>query len=302
MERQTFRANGMYCEACEKLLKMEIGEIKGVTLVEADYAKGIVEVQGAGFAEKQVIAAIEKAGYGVGEDYSGKSFERELGGFLADFASGKPNTATIRKCFIYSVASFAALAILAFALSQLLSAKPSQLAYFIYSAITAVAVGGAIALHRAYKSGYTCMEGMMIGMTIGMMAGFMFGAIAGATNGMFVGSIFGMAIGMLVGAYAGKCCGIMGIMEGLMAGLMGGTMGAMLTVMMAFDNLDIFIPIFLAACLLVLAGLKYMLHSYIGRRKQGALMPFAQFFSLCLALLLAAIAVIVFAPRAGVVV
>jgi hypothetical protein len=143
------------------------------------------------------------------------------------------------------------------------------------------------------------MEGMMVGMTIGMMAGFLFGAIVGATNGMFTGSVFGMLLGMAVGAYSGKCCGIMGVMEGLMAGLMGGTMGAMLTVMMALDNLQLFMPLMVLSCALITACLSVMIVSTAGRRESCRVMGLPNFAALALFLAALCCAAILLAPRAG---
>jgi hypothetical protein len=111
-----------------------------------------------------------------------------------------------------------------------------------------------------------------------------------------------MGLGMPLGAYAGRCCGIMGLMEGMMAGLMGGTMGAMLTVRMQFDHLGEFMLIFTLSCLAILAGLKYMMHYYAGRRGEGQLMGFPQFFALAFLMSFLAMAVVLYAPRAGAVV
>ena len=171
--------------------------------------------------------------------------------------------------------------------------------YIVYAAISAVAVGGAIALARAYKSHFNCMEGMMVGMTVGMSAGFLFGAIVGATNGMFVGSVFGMLVGMALGYYVGKACGVMGAMEGLMAGVMGGTMGAMLTVMMQFDHLGEFMALFVLSNLLVLAGLKYMIYYYAGKRGEVQFMGPLNFFALALILFVLTLAVVLLVPRSG---
>lgn len=296
MAKSSFKVSGMYCESCEKLLKMEIGDVKGVKAVHAEYAKGTVDVEGDKLDEKQVEAAIRKAGYGAGDEYAGRNFEREIGVFLSDFIAGKPHVQLVRQCFTYSVLTFIVLAVLAFAGF----ASSKYLVYIVYSAFSAVAVGGAVALARAYKSHFNCMEGMMVGMTVGMSAGFLFGAIVGATNGMFIGSLFGMLAGMALGYYVGKACGIMGAMEGLMAGVMGGTMGAMLAVMMQYDNLALFLPVFMLANLLVLAGLKYMIYCYAGRRADGKMMPFAGFFAIAAVLTALAVAVILYAPRAGV--
>lgn len=178
----------------------------------------------------------------------------------------------------------------------------SKIPFMAYAVLSSVAITASIAHYHSHRTQFTCMEGMMVGMTIGMVAGFLFGAIVGATNGMFMGSVFGMAAGMLTGAYAGKCCGIMGIMEGLMAGLMGGTMGAMLSVMMLNDNLALFMPILLASCLAILAGLAYMVHTTAGMRDEGKLMPFANFLAISFALAAITVVVIAYAPRAGLVV
>ena len=111
-----------------------------------------------------------------------------------------------------------------------------------------------------------------------------------------------MAVGMATGAYAGKCCGIMGAMEGLMAGVMGGTMGAMITVMMQYDNLALFMPIFVLANLLILTGLKYMIYHYAGRRTEAKMMPAYSFFAIAAVLAALTVAVILYAPKSGVVV
>ena len=46
--KQSFKASGMHCSACEKLLQMEIGGLKGVKSVKANAVKGTVEVEGEG--------------------------------------------------------------------------------------------------------------------------------------------------------------------------------------------------------------------------------------------------------------
>jgi heme/copper-type cytochrome/quinol oxidase subunit 2 len=44
----------------------------------------------------------------------------------------------------------------------------------------------------------------------------------------------------------------MGITQGLMSGIMGGTMGPMISVMMFYDHLSIFMPIYIVLNVLVL--------------------------------------------------
>ena len=104
---------------------------------------------------------------------------------------------------------------------------------------------------------------------------------------------------MALGYYVGKACGIMGAMEGLMAGVMGGTMGAMLTVMMQFDHLGEFMLLFVLSNLLVLAGLKYMIYYYAGKRGEVKFMAFPGFLALALLLAVLTVAVIMFAPHAA---
>ena len=283
--------SGMTCEACEKLITRAV-EKAGASVKEISASKGFAVIGYDG--DKSVIeAAIEKAGYSLDELPPSTPLEQQLSTFISDFIAGKPATKVLRTCFTYSIISFMLLAAISFAGF----ASSKYFIYVIYSAISAVAVGGAIALARAYKSHFNCMEGMMVGMTVGMSAGFLFGAIVGATNGMFVGSVFGMLLGMALGYYVGKACGIMGAMEGLMAGIMGGTMGAMLTVMMQFDHLGEFMPLFVLSNLLVLAGLKYMIYYYAGKRTEAKFMQPSSFFALALALLALTVAVILFAPH-----
>ncbi len=65
MAKQTFSVKGMHCPSCEKILKMDIGELSGVKSVKADYKKGTVEVEGEGFDAGAVKKAIAQNGYKV---------------------------------------------------------------------------------------------------------------------------------------------------------------------------------------------------------------------------------------------
>lgn len=65
MAKQTFNVKGMHCAACEKLLQMEIGGLKGVKRVQANAVKGTVEVDGDGFDAAAVKKAITDNGYKV---------------------------------------------------------------------------------------------------------------------------------------------------------------------------------------------------------------------------------------------
>jgi len=294
MKTEKIAISGMTCESCEKLVTHAV-EKAGASVKEISASKGYAVIDYEG--DKSAIeAAIENAGYSLDELPPSTPLEHQLSTFIGDFIAGKPATRNIRACFTYSVATFL---ILCAALYFIFGSPNKYALYMIYSALSAVAVGGAIALARAYKSHFNCMEGMMVGMTVGMSAGFLFGAIVGATNGMFVGSVFGMLVGMALGYYVGKACGVMGAMEGLMAGVMGGTMGAMLTVMMQFDHLGEFMLLFVLSNLLVLAGLKYMIYYYAGKRGEVKFMPPLNFFALALLLTALTVAVMLFAPHSA---
>jgi len=296
MKTEKIEIDGMTCESCEKLVSHAVAKAGG-SVKEISASKGFATIEYPDGEREKMEQAIASAGYSIGGPVLQVPLERQLAAFASDFLAGKPSTKPVRDCFAYSVASFIVLAAAVF----LLFSADKYFPYFIYAAISAVAVAGGIALANACKQHLSCMEGMMLGMTIGMSAGFLFGAVVGATNGMFIGSMFGMLIGMALGYYSGKACGIMGAMEGLMAGIMGGTMGAMLTVMMQYDNLALFMPIFVLANLLVLAGLKYMIYYYSCRRGAAKQVSAATLSGLALLLVALTIAVILYAPRSGVV-
>ena len=65
MAKMAFKVSGMHCASCEKILKMEIGELAGVKAVKADAVKGIVEVEGDKFDAAAVKKAISESGYKV---------------------------------------------------------------------------------------------------------------------------------------------------------------------------------------------------------------------------------------------
>ena len=63
--KQTFKVSGMHCSACEKILRMDIGELPGVKCVKANAAAGTVEVEGDKFDPTGVKKAITQNGYKV---------------------------------------------------------------------------------------------------------------------------------------------------------------------------------------------------------------------------------------------
>ena len=60
-----YTVDGMTCGHCEMSVKEEVGEVPGVTAVEASHETGKVSVSGEGFTDDQVAAAVTEAGYTV---------------------------------------------------------------------------------------------------------------------------------------------------------------------------------------------------------------------------------------------
>lgn len=63
MAVKNYTVEGMTCGHCEMSVKEEVGEITGVHAVTADHTTGAVTVEGEGFSDEQVAAAVEEAGY-----------------------------------------------------------------------------------------------------------------------------------------------------------------------------------------------------------------------------------------------
>jgi len=63
MSLKNYTVKGMTCGHCEMSVKEEVGEIPGVTAVTADHNTGAVTVDGEGFSDQQVAAAVAEAGY-----------------------------------------------------------------------------------------------------------------------------------------------------------------------------------------------------------------------------------------------
>lgn len=60
-----YTVEGMTCGHCESSVKEEVGEIAGVSVVEASSKTGKVSVSGDGFTDEQVFAAVKEAGYSI---------------------------------------------------------------------------------------------------------------------------------------------------------------------------------------------------------------------------------------------
>jgi len=133
--------------------------------------------------------------------------------------------------------------------------------WFLYLNISLAFLIGSISYFFSYKTKINCMTGMMIGMTIGMQTGMMIGAIVGATNGFFIGAMTGTILGVGIGIIVGiKSKTTMGVLQGMMSGIMGGTMGPMISVMMFFDHLTFFMPLYIIINVAILVVMSYMFY------------------------------------------
>ena len=65
MSSSTYDVTGMTCGHCADAVTNEVVAIKGVSGVTVDVEKGIVVVEGDGFTDEQVRAAVDEAGYAV---------------------------------------------------------------------------------------------------------------------------------------------------------------------------------------------------------------------------------------------
>ena len=65
MSTSTYDVTGMTCGHCADAVTSEVMEIDGVIGVSVDVEKGKVAVEGDGFTDDQVRAAVDEAGYAV---------------------------------------------------------------------------------------------------------------------------------------------------------------------------------------------------------------------------------------------
>jgi hypothetical protein len=131
--------------------------------------------------------------------------------------------------------------------------------WFLYLNISIAFLIGCTWHFITYKVKINCMTGMMIGMSLGMQAGMLIGGIVGITNGFFIGAMAGTLIGVGIGVWSGlHSKTTMGVLQGMMSGIMGGTMGSMITVMMFFDHLKFFMPIYMIINVAILVVMSYM--------------------------------------------
>ena len=63
MSEKTYTVAGMTCAHCVHAVSTEVGGVPGVTGVAVDLDSGRVTVDGSGFTDEQIGAAVVEAGY-----------------------------------------------------------------------------------------------------------------------------------------------------------------------------------------------------------------------------------------------
>ncbi len=61
----SFAVPGVSCEHCRHAISTEVGRVAGVDAVDVDLERKVVVVRGGAFADDEVRAAIDEAGYDV---------------------------------------------------------------------------------------------------------------------------------------------------------------------------------------------------------------------------------------------
>ena len=61
----TYAVTGMTCGHCASAVTTEVEAIEGVSTVSVDVETGRVTVEGQGFTDEQVAAAVDEAGYAL---------------------------------------------------------------------------------------------------------------------------------------------------------------------------------------------------------------------------------------------
>ena len=65
MSTTTYDVTGMTCGHCAQAVTSEVGAIAGVSAADVDVETGKVTVEGDGFTDEQVAAAVDEAGYAL---------------------------------------------------------------------------------------------------------------------------------------------------------------------------------------------------------------------------------------------
>ncbi|MGN6605600.1 MAG: heavy-metal-associated domain-containing protein [Jatrophihabitans sp.] len=65
MSEKTYTVTGMTCQHCVDAVTSEVSGVAGVDAVAVDLGTGNVTVQGEGFSDDEIAAAIDEAGYAL---------------------------------------------------------------------------------------------------------------------------------------------------------------------------------------------------------------------------------------------
>jgi copper chaperone len=65
MTELSYAVPGVSCDHCRRAISTEVGRVAGVDTVEVDLERKVVVVRGDAFADDEVRAAIDEAGYDV---------------------------------------------------------------------------------------------------------------------------------------------------------------------------------------------------------------------------------------------
>jgi copper chaperone len=65
MTELSYAVPGVSCDHCRQAISTEVGRVAGVDIVEVDLERKVVVVRGDAFADGEVRAAIDDAGYDV---------------------------------------------------------------------------------------------------------------------------------------------------------------------------------------------------------------------------------------------
>tara|TARA_Y100000310_G_scaffold225672_1_gene227718 strand:- start:15172 stop:16077 length:906 start_codon:yes stop_codon:yes gene_type:complete len=284
------------CDSCVKILTKKFKTISAIKQFTIKEDQIIFEHDEKSLSPEDIVKTIKEADFRAATNpFERKSFKERM----RDFKENPAKYALERRGIIYALTIFIILSVLGiFAYFTFLHTIPNFAKdygwWLLYLILSTTFLGFALWHIQSYKGKVTCM--------VGMQSGMMLGAILGATNGFFIGAFVGMLIGVLVGAWTGTCCGIMGVMEGMMAGLMGGTMGPMISLMMFFDHLLWFMPLYMLINIIILLGLSYLLFEEVVEHKQGIQkkhIDFVTFAFITLIVTVALAALMIYGPKSS---
>ena len=64
---KSYTVSGMTCDHCVRAVESEVSKVAGVEAVGVDRPTGLLTVRGRGFADAQIRAAVDEAGYALAD-------------------------------------------------------------------------------------------------------------------------------------------------------------------------------------------------------------------------------------------